>query len=121
MLPWNPIPRHRADELAGTSFDYPPDDLIADARRGIDSQQADCCIARAAYQTTIPPAGQRPRPTELLLCAHHYRQSRAALAEANALVCDRRGSLVGHARSDRTAIPATDPQPATSNEQCDPA
>lgn len=121
MLPWNSHPSHRNAHRAEMSFDYPPDDLIADARRGIDSQQSDCCVALAAYQVTIPRAGDRARPTELLLCAHHYRKSRAALVALHALVCDRRGSLVGHASHTDPPVPDTDPQPTTSNEQCDPA
>ena len=34
----------------------------------------------------MPPAAGRPHETELLLCGHHYRVSRAALAAAHARV-----------------------------------
>jgi len=34
----------------------------------------------------MPPAPERPRPVDLLLCGHHYRVSRQALAAAGARV-----------------------------------
>lgn len=34
----------------------------------------------------MPPTPARPRETDLLLCGHHYRASRAALAAAGAVV-----------------------------------
>jgi hypothetical protein len=34
----------------------------------------------------MPPSPGRPRRTDLLLCGHHYRASRQALAAANATV-----------------------------------
>ncbi|HTZ26560.1 MAG TPA: hypothetical protein VMC83_21385 [Streptosporangiaceae bacterium] len=42
----------------------------------------------------MPPSPARPHPTELLLCGHHYRRSRGALAAAGATVLDRKGSRV---------------------------
>ena len=36
----------------------------------------------------MPPTTTRPRQTELLLCGHHYRGSREALAAANATVTE---------------------------------
>lgn len=37
-------------------------------------------------QVVIPPAPARPHEIDLLLCGHHYRASRAALAAARAVV-----------------------------------
>jgi hypothetical protein len=37
-------------------------------------------------QVTMPPTQARPRETDLMLCGHHYRASRAALAAAHAVV-----------------------------------
>jgi hypothetical protein len=37
-------------------------------------------------QVVLPPAAARPHETDLLLCGHHYRASRAALAAARAVV-----------------------------------
>lgn len=45
-----------------------------------------CCPARPAVRVIMPPRPSRPHATELLLCAHHYRVSRAALAAAKAVV-----------------------------------
>ncbi len=48
--------------------------------------QACCCVARAVVRVIMPPAPDRPHETELLLCGHHYRASRHALAAAHARV-----------------------------------
>jgi hypothetical protein len=48
--------------------------------------QACCCPARPAVRVVMPPGTPGPRSTELLLCGHHYRVSRAALADARAVV-----------------------------------
>ena len=45
-----------------------------------------CCPARATVRVTMPPSQARPYETDLLLCGHHYRASRAALAAAHAVV-----------------------------------
>jgi hypothetical protein len=50
------------------------------------SGQACCCVARAVVRVVMPPTAARPHETELLLCGHHYRFSRAALAAAHAAV-----------------------------------
>lgn len=47
---------------------------------------ADCCLARATVAVTLPPTQARPRPAGLMLCGHHYRVSRAALAAVHAEV-----------------------------------
>ena len=67
-----------------------------------------CCPARPVVRVRIPPAPGRPHSVDLLLCGHHYRTSRAALAAAGAVIVDDR-------RSDGTSLnePATsDPAPA---------
>jgi hypothetical protein len=48
--------------------------------------QACCCVARAVVRAVMPPSPGRPHETELLLCGHHYRVSRDALAAAHARV-----------------------------------
>ncbi len=47
-----------------------------------------CCVARAVVRVVMPPAHARPHETELLLCGHHYRVSRQALAAAHASVVE---------------------------------
>jgi hypothetical protein len=55
------------------------------------SGQACCCVAQAVVRVVMPSAG-RPREAELLLCGHHYRISRVALAAADATVSELPGS-----------------------------
>jgi len=56
------------------------------------ADQACCCVARAVVRVIMPPAAGRPDETELLLCGHHYRASRAALSAAHAQVEELRSS-----------------------------
>jgi hypothetical protein len=56
------------------------------------SGEACCCVARAVVRVVMPPTAARPHETELLLCGHHYRVSRAALAAAHAAVSELPGS-----------------------------
>jgi len=57
------------------------------------SDQACCCVARAVVRVVMPPTAGRPHETELLLCGHHYRVSRAALAAAHASVHELTGKV----------------------------
>ena len=50
------------------------------------ARHACCCAAKAAVRVTMPPSPSRQHSTELLLCGHHYRASRQALAAAKAVV-----------------------------------
>jgi hypothetical protein len=65
----------------------PLDDALA-PRHAPDglADRACCCSARAMVQVVIPASAARPHRTELLLCGHHYRVSRRALAAAGATV-----------------------------------
>jgi hypothetical protein len=65
----------------------PLDDAIAlhPAPAGL-ADRACCCPARAMVQVIIPLSPDRPHRTDLLLCGHHYRASRQALAAAGATV-----------------------------------
>ncbi len=71
---------------AGDAIDWPA------VRR---ADRACCCTARPTVIAVMPPAPGRPRPTDLLLCGHHYRLSRRALAAAGATVLDLDGAPVG--------------------------
>jgi hypothetical protein len=42
----------------------------------------------------VPPRGQRLTATDLLLCGHHYRVSKAALAASGATILDMRGDAL---------------------------
>lgn len=45
-----------------------------------------CCPARPVVQVIMPPVPERPHETDLLLCEHHFRFSRQALAAVSASV-----------------------------------
>jgi hypothetical protein len=106
------FPRRRADK-AGRSPDsqaagMSPDDQAAWSRPPDLGDRACCCPARPVVRVLIPPASARPHSVDLLMCGHHYRAFRAALAAAGAVVMDDRRS---HGTS--LAEPATgDPAPA---------
>jgi hypothetical protein len=53
-----------------------------------------CCPSRPAVIVLMPPAKGRRHATDLLLCGHHYRVSRRALATAGARVTDLDGMPV---------------------------
>jgi hypothetical protein len=63
------------------------DDTIA-ARQAVTPGPACCCPAKPVVRVIMPPTATRPHRTELLLCGHHYRVSRQALAAANATVVE---------------------------------
>jgi hypothetical protein len=77
----------------------PPDPIPADspARR---EDRACCCPAQPVVRVIMPPAAGRPHSADLLLCGHHYRVSRRALAAAGALVL----SLPGKADAAEAAL-----------------
>jgi hypothetical protein len=62
------------------------------ARSASPGDQACCCPARAVVRVIMPPSPARPHTTDLLLCAHHFRMSRRALAAAQAAVCELPGT-----------------------------
>jgi hypothetical protein len=63
----------------------------AASRQGVPPRPADrscCCVAKPVVRVVMPPTPARPHETELLLCGHHYRVSRQALAAAHASVVE---------------------------------
>ena len=48
--------------------------------------RACCCPARPVVRVIMPPAPGRAHPVDLLLCGHHYRTSRVALAATGAAI-----------------------------------
>ena len=55
-------------------------------------ERACCCSAQAAVIVMLPPTDSRPHPTDLLLCGHHFRQSRTALLAKGAAFLDLDGA-----------------------------
>ena len=77
------------------------------------TDQACCCVARAVVRVVMPPTAGRPHETELLLCGHHYRASRAALSAAHATVHELAGNFADPSawfHGDRSR-PAQSPSP----------
>ena len=68
-----------------------PAERVSDGDAGVSADSAGlagracCCTAGAAVRVTMPPGPSRQHSTELLLCGHHYRVSRQALAVAGAV------------------------------------
>jgi hypothetical protein len=58
------------------------------------AERACCCPARPAVVAVLPPGPGRGHETDLLLCGHHYRESRNALAAAGATVMAEGGQPV---------------------------
>jgi hypothetical protein len=56
--------------------------------------RACCCTAPPAVIALMPPGGGRQAATDLLLCGHHYRASKPALAGAGATILDMKGVLL---------------------------
>jgi len=52
-----------------------------------------CCPALPVVRVLIPPSSVRPL-VDLLLCHHHYRVSRAALAARGAMAIDEAGAIL---------------------------
>ena len=79
-------------------WDPPAAERIGDDDDGLSvesaalADRACCCAARAAVRVTMPPSPSRQHRTELLLCGHHYRVSRQALAAAKAVARERPGT-----------------------------
>ena len=70
------------------------DDAAIDWRALRTAGRACCCPARPTVVAIMPPTPSRDHPTDLLLCAHHYRASRVALERAGAAVFDGAGRRV---------------------------
>ena len=94
--PWHPSlgPDAAPDAKAAGSGDVPGDDLLSDLVIALSARKADCCVAPAAYRVVLPASSTRPHPTELLLCAHHYRGSTEGLLLARAAVRDASDRLI---------------------------
>jgi hypothetical protein len=57
----------------------------------LPAERSCCCSAPPAVQAVLRPAADRPS-VELLLCGHHFRESRAGLAGNDAAFFDVHGA-----------------------------
>ncbi|HEU5161031.1 MAG TPA: hypothetical protein VFU43_28800 [Streptosporangiaceae bacterium] len=62
------------------------------------AERACCCAAKPAVLVIMPSAPTRPYPMDLLMCRHHYRRSRHALAAKGARAYDEAGALLASPR-----------------------
>jgi hypothetical protein len=67
---------------------------VVDPRAIVRADRGCCCAAKPSVIVIMPPTPSRPHQTDLLLCWHHYRASRQALARAGAAVLAADGMAV---------------------------
>jgi hypothetical protein len=79
------FPQMGADTSARGSGRPPPDDMLPGSPAWREDL-ACCCPAQPVVRVVMPPSTQRPHSVDVLLCGHHYRVSRRALAAAGARV-----------------------------------
>ena len=102
-----PHPSARKDNAAAQRA--PSDTAGSPAEDAGLANRACCCPAEAVVRVTMPPTPARPREIDLLLCGHHYRVSRRALAAAFATVRGLPGTprdIVTWIRLDRQSSPS---------------
>lgn len=63
----------------------PQDDILPDSSAWREDR-ACCCPAQPVVRVVMPPTPRRRHSIDLLLCGHHYRVSRPALAAAGARI-----------------------------------
>jgi hypothetical protein len=66
----------------------PPQDEMLPGSPAWREDWACCCPAQPVVRVIMPPTPRRPYSVDLLLCGHHYRVSRRALAAARARIED---------------------------------
>ncbi len=59
--------------------------------------RACCCPCRPVVRVPVPPAPDRPRRIDPLLCGHHFRLSQWTLAAAGAVIQVMPGRLASQA------------------------
>src|SRR5271169_4017591 len=65
----------------------PQDDILPNSSAWREDR-ACCCPAYPVVRVVMPPTAERRHSVDLLLCGHHYRVSRQALAAAGARIED---------------------------------
>ena len=82
---------HISADTDAPEFDRPLDESLPTSSFRPD--RACCCPARPVVRVIMPPTAERRHSVDLLLCGHHYRVSRRALAAAGARVEDLPGKV----------------------------
>jgi hypothetical protein len=79
-------------------------------------ERACCCTAQPMVKVLMPPVRPGGEPVDLLLCGHHYRESKSALLTAGATAFDKDGELLMPTAwqvDGRSAVPQPSPRAAT--------
>ena len=79
------FPHTGADSGAPESGAPPQDDILPDSSVWLEDR-ACCCPGQPVVRVIMPPTPERRNSVDLLLCGHHYRVSRQALAAARARI-----------------------------------
>jgi hypothetical protein len=79
------FPHAGADSDAPGSGRPPQDEILPDSPIWREDR-ACCCPGQPVVRVIMPPTAERRHPVDLLLCGHHYRVSRQALAASHARV-----------------------------------
>lgn len=87
ITPWSRRDNRKVEEEE-VEFDFPIDELLPDPAPTITMMRADCCVANAAVLVVLPATDERPHPTELLLCGHHFHAGKDGLRRAKAAAYD---------------------------------
>jgi len=77
---------HIGADVDGPESDRPLDESLPTS--SFHAARACCCPAQAVVGVIMPPIAERRHSVGLLLCGHHYRVSRRALAAAGARIED---------------------------------
>ena len=75
-----PRPPDTGTDTSAPGFGSPPQDDVLPGSSACREDRACCCSAQPVVRVIMPPTPKRPRSVDLLLCGHHYRVSRQALA-----------------------------------------
>ena len=93
---------HAGAGEAAPGYGRPQDDILPDSSVWREDR-ACCCPGQPVVRVIMPPTPERHHSVDLLLCGHHYRVSRQALAAAHARVED----LPGKAEAAAAALMET--------------
>ena len=85
MFPgYSALARHATSSGAVRNQPQAPADPEKWIKTLIAAERACCCSARPTTVAVLPSRPGRAEPVDLLLCNHHYREAKAALAVAGA-------------------------------------
>lgn len=79
--------RTDATSVGRQSTQTRPDDQM-EPPSTLGEARADCCSAKPAVRLVLSMPLPSGHPAELLMCAHHYRANRSALAQIGATAFD---------------------------------